>query len=47
MNSKLKGKFIKGTRNKLRKLHYTNARNKKITTKGTQGIDNILGKTLL
>jgi len=43
MNSILKRKCTKGTINKLRKLHY--ARNKKITTKGTQGIDNILGKT--
>ena len=33
MNSILKRKCIKGTRNKLRKLHYTKARNKKLQQK--------------
>ena len=44
MNSKLKGKCIRGTRNKL-KIALHKSKKQKITTKGIQGIDNILGKT--
>jgi len=43
MNSILKRKMHKG-RIKIRKLYYTKQETK-ITIKGTQGIDNILGKT--
>jgi len=44
MNSILKRKCIKGSRNKHRKLHHQNQETK-ITTKGPQRIDKILGKT--
>jgi len=44
MNSKLKAKCIKGTRTNSEKC-ITQNQETKITTKGVQGIDNILGKT--
>ena len=44
MNSKIKGKCIKGSRNKLRKLHYTKARNKKVQQKDHKELITFLEK---
>jgi len=45
MNSILKRKCIKGSRSKHRKLFLTQNQVTKITTKGLQRSDDILGKT--
>jgi len=44
MNSKLKRKCIKGTRNKLRKLHHTKSRNQKLQQKDHKELITFLEK---
>ena len=47
MNSRLKRKCTKGSRNKHIKLYLTQNQETKITAKGPQRIDNIFGETWL